>query len=228
MCLDQVLPADAPRTELAGAVRRTTEWARRQASAPRAPGQLVFCIAQGGTDEELRRRSSEAIAALDLDGNAIGGLSIGEDRKAMFDATAFSAELLPREKPRYFMGIGDPEGILEVIAAGVDMFDCVLPTRIGRTGSALTWEGRLNLKNARFARDAAPLQEGCPCPACARFSRAYLRHLVNQNELLGLQLLTLHNLRFLLDLTAGARDAIRAGRFATYKSEALDRLRCLD
>jgi queuine tRNA-ribosyltransferase len=228
MCLDQVLPADAPRAELVQAVRRTTEWAQRQARAPRAEGQLVFGIAQGGTDAELRRRSSEEIAALYLDGNAIGGLAIGEDRAEMFEATAASADLLPPEKPRYFMGIGDPEGILEVVAAGVDMFDCVLPTRIGRTGSALTWDGRLNLKNARFARDAEPLQAECPCPACTRFSRAYLRHLVNQNELLGLQLLTLHNLRFLLDLTAGARDAIRAGRFGAYKSEALARLRCLD
>jgi queuine tRNA-ribosyltransferase len=225
MCLDQVLPADASRTDLERAVRRTTDWARRQAEAPRADGQLLFGITQGGTDDELRRRSSHEIAALDLDGNAIGGLAIGEDRGAMFATTAWSAELLPQEKPRYFMGIGDPEGVLEVIAAGVDMFDCVLPTRLGRTGSALTWEGRLNLKNAAFARDPEPLQHGCPCPACGRFSRAYLRHLVNQNELLGLQLLTLHNLRFLLDLTAQAREAIRDGRFAAYKSEALGRLR---
>jgi queuine tRNA-ribosyltransferase len=131
---------------------------------------------------------------------------------------------MPSEKPRYFMGIGDPEGILEVIAAGIDMFDCVLPTRLGRTGSALTWEGRLNLKNARFARDPEPLQEGCLCPACERFSRAYVRHLVNQNELLGLRLLSLHNLSFLLDLTRGAREAIREGRFDAYKSDALARL----
>jgi queuine tRNA-ribosyltransferase len=122
------------------------------------------------------------------------------------------------------MGIGDPEGILEVIEAGVDMFDCVLPTRTARTGSALTREGRLNLRNAQFARDQRPLEEGCDCPACARFTRAYIRHLVNQNELLGLRLLSLHNLRFLLELARGAREAIEAGRFAAYKTHFLERL----
>jgi queuine tRNA-ribosyltransferase len=122
------------------------------------------------------------------------------------------------------MGIGDPEGILEVIARGVDMFDCVLPTRTARTGSALTWEGRLNLKNAQFARDARPLDDGCTCPACRRFSRAYIRHLINQNELLGLRLLSLHNLRFLLQLTADARAAIERGEFQAFKAMALDRL----
>ena len=131
---------------------------------------------------------------------------------------------MPADRPRYFMGIGDPEGVLEVIERGVDMFDCVLPTRTARTGSALTWEGRLNLRNARFARDPKPLDESCPCPACSRFSRAYLRHLINQEELLGLRLLSLHNLRFLIDLTANARAAIEQGRLAEYKSEALDRL----
>jgi queuine tRNA-ribosyltransferase len=228
MCLDQVPPPGVARAELAEAVRRTTLWAARQHAAERGDGQLLFGITQGGTDEELRRRSTEEIVELDFDGNAIGGLAIGEDRAAMLETTNSSTELLPEHKPRYFMGIGDPEGILEVIAAGVDMFDCVLPTRFGRTGTALTWEGRLNLKNARFAADPAPLQEGCPCPACARFSRAYLRHLVNQNELLGLRLLSAHNLRFLLDLTAAARTAVREGRFATYKSDALARLAWAD
>jgi queuine tRNA-ribosyltransferase len=224
MCLDQVPPAGVTRAELAEAVRRTTLWAARQREAERAPGQLLFGITQGGTDDELRRRSTEEIAALDLDGNAIGGLAIGEDREAMFETTAWSARILPPEKPRYFMGIGDPEGILRVIAAGVDMFDCVLPTRTARTGSALTWEGRLNLRNARFARDPRPLDEDCGCPACARFSRAYIRHLINQQELLGLRLLSLHNLRFVLDLTAGARAAIEGGYLSGYIAEALARL----
>ena len=142
----------------------------------------------------------------------------------MFEATSAAAALLPEDKPRHFLGIGDPEGVLQVIARGVDTFDCVLPTRTARTGSALTWEGRLNLRNAAFARDPLPLDEGCSCPACARFSRAYLRHLVNQNELLGLRLLSLHNLRFLLELTAGARAAIERGAFGSYKSVALGRL----
>jgi queuine tRNA-ribosyltransferase len=143
----------------------------------------------------------------------------------MFETTAWAAALLPDDKPRYFMGIGDPEGILEVIARGVDMFDCVLPTRTARTGSALSWEGRLNLKNARFARDERPIDEDCPCPACTRFSRAYLRHLVNQQEILGLRLLSLHNLRFVLDLTAGARAAIERGELAAYTAGAQDRLK---
>jgi queuine tRNA-ribosyltransferase len=122
------------------------------------------------------------------------------------------------------MGIGDPEGILEVIEAGVDMFDCVLPTRTARTGSALTRTGRINLRNAQYVRDEGPLEDGCDCPACQRFSRAYIRHLVNQNELLGLRLLSLHNLRFVIQLTRGAREAIEGGRFSTYKRDALERL----
>ena len=151
MCLDQVPPAGVTRQELEAAVRRTTLWAERQQAAPRADGQLRFGITQGGIDPELRRRSTEEIAALGFDGNAIGGLAIGEEREAMFEVTDWSTALLPPDRPRYFMGIGDPEGILEVIEAGVDMFDCVLPTRTARTGSALTSEGRLNLRNARFA-----------------------------------------------------------------------------
>jgi len=224
MCLDQVPPAGVSRRTLEQAVRRTTLWAERQRDLSRAPGQLRFGIAQGGTDPELRRRSTEEIAELGFDGNAIGGLAIGEDRRATFETTAASAALLPADRPRYFMGIGDPEGILEVIDAGVDMFDCVLPTRTARTGSALTAGGRLNLRNARFARDERPLEDGCGCPACARFSRAYIRHLVNQSEMLGLRLLSLHNLRFLVDLTDGARDAIENGTFAGYKRDRLERL----
>ena len=224
MCLDQVPAADVSRRELEEAVRRTTDWARRQRHAPRADGQLRFGISQGGVDPELRRRSTEEIAELDFDGNAIGGLAIGEERAATFETTDLAAALMPPDKPRYFMGIGDAEGILEVIEAGVDMFDCVLPTRTARTGSATTWEGRLNLRNAQYARDPRPLDESCDCPACTRFSRAYLRHLVNQNELLGLRLLSLHNLRFLLELTHGAREAIERREFAAFKRDALERL----
>ena len=225
MCLDVVPPPDVSRRELAQAVERTTRWARHQQRANRAPGQLLFGIAQGGTDLELRRRSCEEIAALDFDGNALGGLAIGESRDQMLETTAWASELLPHDRPRYFMGIGDPEGILEVIERGIDLFDCVLPTRNARTGSALSWEGRLNLKNARFARDQRPLDEGCPCPACTRFTRAYVRHLLNQQEILGLRLLSLHNLRFVLDLVAGARTAIERGELRSYKEEALGRLR---
>jgi queuine tRNA-ribosyltransferase len=222
MCLDICLPAGASRAELEDAVRRTTLWAQRQRDLPRAPGQLRFAITQGGLDEELRRRSSEELVALDFDGYAIGGLSVGEHREPMFEATSAAAAFLPEEKARYFMGIGDPEGVLDVIARGVDMFDCVLPTRTARTGAALTSEGRLNLRNARFARDARPLEDGCPCPACTRFSRAYIRHLVTQQEILGLRLLSLHNLRFLLDLVAGARQAIERGEFTSWRNGVLN------
>ena len=224
MCFDVCPPADVPRAELERATELTTLWARRQRAAPRAEGQFLFGIAQGGTDPDLRRRSIAEIGELDFDGHSLGGLSVGEDRDAMFDAVAWAAPLLPADRPRYFMGIGDPAGILAVIERGIDMFDCVLPTRLGRTGSALTWEGRLNLRNARFARDERPLDEDCACPACAGFSRAYLRHLVNQQEVLGLILLSEHNVRFLLDLTAGARAAIERGELAAYTAAALDRL----
>ena len=224
MCLDVCPPADLPREELELATATTTLWARRQLNEPRADRQLLFAVTQGGTERDLRARSIEELSALPFDGLALGGLSVGEDRGIMLDTVGWAAPLLPAARPRYFIGIGDPAGILEVVERGIDMFDCVLPTRLGRTGSALTWEGRLNLKNARFARDPRPLDEDCSCSACRRFTRAYLRHLVNQHELLGLILLSEHNVRFLLDLTAEARGAIERGELAAYKAARLDRL----
>ena len=224
MCLDLCPPASASAAEHAEAVRLTTRWAERQVDAPRAPGQLRFGIAQGGTDPALRRRSLEEITALGFDGHALGGLAVGESREAMLDAVEWAAPLLPADRPRYFMGLGDPEGILEIVARGIDMFDCVLPTRTARTGSALTAAGRRNLRNARYARDPRPLEHGCGCPACRRFSRAFLRHLVNQDEVLGLRLLTLHNLWFVHRLTQGARAAIQRGEFQAYRAAALARL----
>ena len=224
MCFDVCPPPTVAGSELEVAVARTSAWAERQLAAPRAPGQLLFGIAQGGTHPELRRRSMAELAALPFDGYALGGLSVGEDREAMLDTVAWSAPLLPAERARYFMGIGDPAGILEVVERGIDMFDSVLPTRLGRTGTALTREGRMNLKNSRFARDERPLDDGCGCSACATFSRAYIRHLVSQQELLGLILLSEHNVRFLLDLTAGARAAIERGELARYKAAMLERL----
>jgi queuine tRNA-ribosyltransferase len=224
MCLDVCLPAGGPRGELERAVRLTTLWAERQVAAPRAPGQLRFGISQGGSDGELRRRSLEEISAMPFDGFALGGLAVGESRDELLDCVAWAAPALDSARPRYFMGIGDAAGIIEVVARGVDLFDCVLPTRTARTGSALTWSGRLNLRNARFARDPRPLEDGCGCPACARFSRAYVRHLVTQDEILGLRLLSLHNLWFVLDLTARVRAAIERGAFSSFRREALTRL----
>ena len=142
----------------------------------------------------------------------------------MLETVGWAAPLLPAGRPRYFMGLGDTEGVLGVIAAGIDMFDCVLPTRNARTGTAMTATGKMNLRNARYARDPRPLEEGCGCPACTRFSRAFIRHLVNQEELLGLRLLSLHNLSFIHRLTADARDAIRRGVFDEFRTEALSRL----
>ena len=224
MCLDVCLPAAVATPELERAVCITTDWARRQVDAPRADGQLRFGITQGAADVGLRTRSVEEITALPFDGYALGGLAVGESKDAMLDCVEWAAPLLPESRPRYFMGIGDPEGILEVVARGIDMFDCVLPTRTARTGSALTWEGRLNLRNAAYRTDPRPLDPECTCPACERFSRAYVRHLVTQREMLGLRLLSLHNLRFVLDLTARARAAIEQGTFSSFRGEALARL----
>jgi queuine tRNA-ribosyltransferase len=225
MCFDEVPKPDAPLPHLAAAVERTTRWAERCKASPAAPGQLRFGIVQGGVDEQLRARSAADLIQIGFDGYAIGGLAVGEEREDMFRVTESTARLLPELRPRYFMGIGDPEGILRVIAAGVDMFDCVLPTRLGRTGAAMTSSGRLNLRNASFARDPRPLDDRCDCPTCLRFSRAYIRHLVAQKEILGLRLLSVHNMAFLLALTNAAREAIVEQRFDDFLAEALERLR---
>ena len=224
MAFDECPPGQAGRAAVEAAVARTALWAERSLAAPRADGQLRFGIVQGGVHLDLRERSAAHLRTLCFDGYAIGGLSVGEERGITFEVTEHSAALLPADQPRYFMGIGDPEGILRVVAAGVDMFDCVLPTRLGRTGSAVTWEGRLNLKNARFARDEQPLDPSCDCPCCTRFSRAYLRHLVTQGEILGLRLLTVHNVAFLLTLCRSARRAILDGTFPDFLRTSLDRL----
>jgi queuine tRNA-ribosyltransferase len=224
MCLDVCAPAAVSRPELERAVELTTTWAVQQVDAPRGPAQLRFGITQGGVEEELRTRSIEEITSLPFDGYALGGLAVGETKHETLETVGWAAPLLPADRPRYFMGIGDAEGILEVVARGVDLFDCVLPTRTARTGSALVSTGRLNLRNARFARDGRPLEVSCGCPACERFTRAYIRHLVTQQEMLGLRLLSLHNLWFVLDLTARARAAIERGTFSSFRQDALARL----
>jgi queuine tRNA-ribosyltransferase len=219
MAFDECPPAGVDRARLEAAVRRTGLWAQQSRDQPRAPGQLGFGIVQGGTDLELRRRSADDILAVGFDGHAVGGLSVGEERGPMFETLAATVEMLPADRPRYLMGVGDPQGLLEGIARGVDMFDCVLPTRLGRTGSALVPGGRINLRNAAFAADPGPLVEDCTCPACANFSRAYIRHLITQSEITGLRLLTIHNLHHLLDLVARARAAIAEGRFEALRRE---------
>ena len=194
-------------------MRRTTLWA----AAPARPAARTRPAPLRDHAGRPRRRAPAALVARSSSRSTStatrsAGSASARTRAPMFEATTHAAAFLPAEKPRYFMGIGDPEGVIEVIARGVDMFDCVLPTRTARTGSALTWEGRLNLRNARFARDPRPLDEGCGCPAVHAFSRAYIRHLVNQEEILGLRLLSLHNLRFLLDLAARRPPGDRARR----------------
>jgi queuine tRNA-ribosyltransferase len=219
MAFDECPPAGVDRARVEAAVRRTGLWAARSRAQPRAESQLGFGIVQGGIDLDLRRRSAEEIVGIGFDGYAVGGLSVGEERAPMLETLEATTGLLPADHARYLMGVGDPEGLIEGIARGIDMFDCVLPTRLGRTGSALVPGGRINLRNAAYATDARPLVDGCTCPTCTGFSRAYIRHLVTQSEISGLRLLTVHNLHHLLDLAARARVAIAAGRFADLRAE---------
>ena len=217
MCLDECAAGSAGRVELEMAVERTTRWAAACKEAHTRPDQLLVGIVQGGVDEELRRRSAAQLLDIGFSAYAIGGLSVGERGEEMLQVVSLLDEQLPQDELRYFMGIGDPGGILNVIARGVDVFDCVLPTRLARTGTALMRNGgRVNLRNARYAADLRPLDEACDCPCCRTFSRSYLRHLVNQKEILASQLLSEHNLRTLLRLCSEARAAIVAGHFAQY------------
>ncbi len=220
MAFDQCAPGTLPPAELEAAVERTTRWAAACREAHCRRDQLLIGIVQGGTDEALRRRSAAEITGVGFDAYAIGGLSVGERGDEMLRTVALMDDLLPRDRLRYFMGIGDPLGITATIARGVDVFDCVLPTRMARTGSAFVRDGsRLNLRNARFATDLAPLDESCDCYTCRTFTRSYLRHLVVQKEMLGAQLLSLHNLRVLLRLAHDARQAILAGRFRSFVND---------
>jgi len=222
MAFDQCAPGTMAAAEIAAAVERTTRWAAACKAAHERRDQLLVGIVQGGVDEALRRRSAAEIMGVGFDAYAIGGLSVGERGADTLRTVELMDDVLPRDRLRYFMGIGDPRGIVEVIARGVDVFDCVLPTRLARTGAAFSADGRLNLRNARFARDLRPLDEGCDCYTCRTFTRSYLRHLVTQKEMLGAQLLSLHNLRVLLRLTTDARAAIRDGRFAEFANHVAE------
>lgn len=219
MCFDECAPAGATSDYLKESVERTADWAARCQEAHTRDDQLLMGIIQGGTDLELRRLSVERTLKIGFGGYAIGGLSVGEDRITTIATMTHTAALLPNDKPRYFMGLGDPDGIIDAIAAGIDMFDCVLPTRVARNAGAYTSAGKLNLRNAAYVGDKGPLDPECGCYACREFSRAYLRHLVTQKEILGLHLLTLHNVTFLLDLVRRAREAILAGNFEEFKDE---------
>jgi queuine tRNA-ribosyltransferase len=223
MVLDECPPPNTPREYHEDSLRRTARWAARCKEAHGKEDQALFGIVQGGLFPDLREQSLGLTVEIGFDGYAVGGLSVGESREAMLETLALTAPRLPAEKPRYFMGIGDPVGILQVIALGVDMFDCVLPTRLARHGAALTPDGRINLKNARYRTEFGPLDPECSCEACAHYSRAYLSHLVRENELLGHRLITLHNVRFTVDLCRRARQEIRAGRFETWSQAWISR-----
>jgi queuine tRNA-ribosyltransferase len=220
MVLDECPPAEAPAEEVERAVRRTTRWARLSLAAPRAPGQALFAIVQGALDVRLRIAQLEDLAALPFDGLALGGFSVGEPAERRRPVVAEVAPRMPADRPRYLMGLGTPLDILHAVQAGIDMFDCVLPTRDARHGVAFTAAGRLTIKQARFRDDPAPLEAGCSCPACRRFSRAYLRHLHSCGEALGARLLTAHNLSFYERWMAALRAAIRAGTLDALEGDA--------
>ena len=212
MILDHCVAYPASREEVEGSVEVTLRWAERSLAAHTLRDQALFGIVQGGTCRDLRERSAEATASMDFAGYGIGGLSVGEPREAMLECLEVQAGILPEGRPRHLLGIGDPEGLVEAVARGMDIFDCVLPTRLARNGVAVTRQGRMNLRHARYRRDLRPLEEDCPCPACAGFTRAYLRHLHSLNEIMGHRLLTWHNLVFMQRLLVDCRAAIEAGR----------------
>ncbi len=221
MAFDECPRADAPREAIEASMRMSMRWAQRSRAAFDAGGAhaenaALFGIQQGALDEGLRRESAEALREIGFDGYAIGGLAVGEGQEAMFAALDFAPAMLPADKPRYLMGVGKPDDLVGAVMRGVDMFDCVLPTRSGRNGQAFTWAGPLNLRNARHAEDPAPLDERCRCDACTNYSRAYLHHLTKSGEILGAMLLTEHNLTFYQALMAAMREAIGAGRFAAF------------
>ena len=224
MVFDECPAHSSDYSYLKNSMEMTLRWAERSKKAHCNRNQLLFGIVQGGMQKELRKTSVEGTTAIGFPGYAIGGMSVGEDKDLMYETLAYTAPMLPQDKPRYLMGVGTPNDLVYGVSCGVDMFDCVMPTRLGRTGTALTRHGRLNMRNARFAEDERPLDDECDCAACERFSRAYLRHLVMQDEALGLILLSEHNVTYLLDLTGGARDAIVRGEFAAFKQATLSRL----
>jgi len=217
VALDVCPPLPSSPDVLRLAVERTAAWARRARKAHRRPGQALFGVVQGGLDPRLRAESAQRCVEVGFDGYAVGGLSVGESRAEMLDALAVTVAELPADQPRYLMGVGDPLGLVESVRLGVDLFDCVWPTRLARHGTVLTSEGRLHLRNAAFARDPRPLDPHCGCAVCVRWSRAYLRHLVMVGERGAARLITLHNLAWTLSVVAGARRAVETGRYGPYR-----------
>ena len=230
MAFDQLVPATATGAEAAAAMERSMRWAKRareefDRGGEHAERAALFGIQQGGLDENLRKSSADALIDIGFDGYAVGGLAVGEGHDAMCACLDYAPSQLPGDKPRYLMGVGKPDDIVEAVRRGIDMFDCVLPTRSGRTGQAFTAEGPINIRNAKFAEDREPLEPGCPCPTCSQFERAYVHHLVRSGEILGAMSMTEHNLWFYQRLMQGLREAIGEGRLTLYVADFLARYR---
>ncbi|MBI1403790.1 MAG: tRNA guanosine(34) transglycosylase Tgt [Porphyrobacter sp.] len=221
MAFDECPRADRPRDEIAASMELSMRWARRSREGFDAGGEhasraALFGIQQGALHEDLRRISADKLTAIGFDGYAVGGLAVGEGQEAMFGVLDYAPDMLPEDRPRYLMGVGKPDDLVGAVERGIDMFDCVLPTRSGRNGQAFTWNGPLNLRNARFAEDTGPLDDRCACPVCTTYSRAYIHHLVKSGEMLGAMLVTEHNLSFYQSLMQAMRAAIGERRFADF------------
>ena len=224
MAFDECPRADRPRDEIAASMEMSMRWAKRSREGFNAGGEhaersALFGIQQGALDKDLRKISADKLADIGFDGYAIGGLAVGEGQEAMFATLDFAPAQLPQDRPRYLMGVGKPDDLVGAVERGVDMFDCVLPSRSGRNGQAFTWNGPMNLRNARFAEDTDPLDNRCTCDTCNTYSRAYLHHLVKSQEILGAMLMTEHNIAFYQKLMQAMRDAIGEGRFATFAKD---------
>jgi queuine tRNA-ribosyltransferase len=221
MAFDECTKNGATRDEAASSMERSMRWAKRSRDGFDSGGEhaaraALFGIQQGALDEELRRVSAEKLIDIGFDGYAVGGLAVGEGQEAMFATLDFAPDMLPQDKPRYLMGVGKPDDIVGAVERGIDMFDCVLPTRSGRNGQAFTWSGPINIRNARFAEDKGPLDERCGCPVCVTWNRAYLHHLVKAGEILGAMLMTQHNISFYQQLMAEIRQSIAESRFTAF------------
>lgn len=230
MQFDQLVPTTSTPQAQREAMERSIRWAKRSREefdrgGEHAERAAIFGIQQGALDEKLRRTSADALIDIGFDGYAIGGLAVGEGQDAMLGCLDFAVGMLPPDRPRYLMGVGKPDDLVEAVIRGVDMFDCVLPTRSGRTGQAFTADGPLNMRNARFADDSEPIEPGCPCPACTRFERAYVHHLVKSGEILGAMLMTQHNLWFYQRLMQALRDTIAGQGLQAFATEFLQRYR---
>ena len=219
MCFDECPALPADRDRIAESMRLSMRWAERSKEAfGDRPGHALFGIMQGGLEQDLREESAKALTDIGFDGYAVGGLAVGEGQEAMFGCLDYAPDMLPQDKPRYLMGVGKPDDIVGAVARGIDMMDCVLPSRSGRTGQVFTRRGVVNIKNARHADDPRPLDEHCSCPACSSYSRAYLHHVFRANEMISGMLLTWHNLHFFQEIMAGMREAIAAGTFEAWQA----------